>query len=208
MPKRLKGLYAITDERLTPENTIIDQCHEALDCGIKILQYRDKTHKDEEIEQTCATLQALCQRYEAAFIINDRPYLAQKINADGLHVGKDDMSLSKTRQIFTDGMIGVSCYGSLEMAQEAQKMGATYVAFGAFFPTPTKPDAGVFPMEVLSQAKAHLSLPVCAIGGINIQTIQSINHHQPDMLCCVSAIFAGNIKDNIQQLNQKIQRGF
>lgn len=207
MRDRLKGLYAITDEKLTPPKIILDKCKEALDYGVKVLQHRDKNSTDREVEKICIKLQDLCRRYEAIFIINDRPHLAQKIVADGLHIGKDDMPLSETRKIYTQGIIGVSCYGSIDVAKEAEANGATYAAFGAFFPTPTKPDAEIFPMDVLGRAKEHLNLPVCAIGGINASNIDLINRHDPDMFCCVSAIFEGNIRENIKLLNQKIKRG-
>ncbi|MDX1809680.1 MAG: thiamine phosphate synthase [Sulfurospirillaceae bacterium] len=208
MQKKLKGLYAITDEKLTPQNIIVDRCMEALDCGVRIIQHRDKNSTDNEVEKICIELQELCRRYDAVFIINDRPHLAQKIGADGLHIGKDDMPFSETRKIYTEGIIGVSCYGSLDIAKEAQINGAAYVAFGAFFPTPTKPDSGVFPMDVLGKAKKSLNLPVCAIGGINSSNIDIIDQHKPDMLCCVSAIFDGNIKENIRLLNQKIKERY
>lgn len=153
MRNKLQGLYAITDEKLTPDEVVDLRVEEALVNGIKIIQYRNKTKSDDEVELACKALQTLCTKYGALFIMDDRAYLAQKIGADGLHVGKDDMPLSEARAIFTKGIIGVSCYGSIKKAKEAQSEGADYVAFGSFFPSPTKPHSGVVSMSVLRKSK-------------------------------------------------------
>ena len=198
----LKGLYAITDEHLTPDATIIAQVTIALQSGVKILQYRNKTATDEAIETMCRQLQQLCTANDALFILDDRPYLAQKIGADGLHIGKDDMELSRAREIFPQGIIGVSCYGSIKKAIEAQEQGADYVAFGSFFPSPTKPHSGIVSLSVLDKAKNALSIPICAIGGINVTNIHEISASHPDMISLVSAIWEGDIHRTILQLNQ------
>jgi len=198
----LKGLYAITDEILTPNDTILEQVEAALEGGINLLQYRNKTANDEEIETLCIHLHHLCRLHNVPFIIDDRPYLAQKIGAQGLHIGKDDMALSDARAIFTNGFIGVSCYGSIKKALEAQSEGADYVAFGSFFPSPTKPHSGIVSMSVLEKAKEALSIPICAIGGINVTNIHEIAAAHPDMISVVSAIWDGSIQRNIKQLKQ------
>lgn len=201
----LKGLYAITDEKLTPDDTVVVQAQTALQAGIKILQYRNKTNSDDEVENICIELQALCKAHDATFIIDDRPHLAKKINADGIHIGKDDMSIQEARVIFPKGIIGVSCYGSVRKALEAQNEGADYVAFGSFFHSPTKPHSGIVSMSVLEKAKEALSIPICAIGGISVTNIHEISAHAPDMISVVSAVFEGDIKDNIVQLTQAMK---
>lgn len=198
----LKGIYAITDEILTPIQTILAQVEAALEGGISLLQYRNKTARDEEIETICVHLHHLCRLYNVPFIIDDRPYLAEKIGAEGLHIGKDDIALRDARTIFTKGFIGVSCYGSIKKALEAQNEGADYVAFGSFFPSPTKPNSGIVSMSVLRKAKEALSIPVCAIGGIDIVNIHEIAASNPDMISVVSAVWEGNIERNIKQLKQ------
>lgn len=110
------------------------------------------------------------------------------------------MPLSQAREIFPKGIIGVSCYGSIRKAKEAQEGGADYVAFGSFFPSPTKPHSGVVPINVLHKAKASLEIPVCAIGGIEQTNIARIASTQTDMISVVSAAFRGNIKDNVSNL--------
>lgn len=198
----LKGLYAITDEMLTPNGTILDQVETALRAGVKIIQYRNKTDSDDQVEPICIPLQNLCRRYGALFIIDDRPHLAQKIGADGLHIGKDDMPLSEAKGIFRKGIIGVSCYGSIKKALEAQNEGASYAAFGSFFPSPTKPHSGIVSHSVLQKAKEALDIPIVAIGGINAENIAQIAAHAPDMISVVSAVFEGDIEANVKTLHK------
>jgi len=200
----LKGLYAITDTTLTPDHTVYDQVKEALESGVRIIQYRNKIDSDAAVRNICERLQALCKEYDAVFIIDDRPDLAQAIKADGLHIGKDDMHLDEARKRF-DGLIGVSCYGSIKKAKEAQSEGADYVAFGSFFASPTKPHSGIVNFSVLEKAKEALDIPVCAIGGINSDNIGDIAAYHPDMISVVSAVFDGNITQNITQLNKGMQ---
>lgn len=198
----LKGVYAITDEILTPKEIILEQVEKALEGGIALLQFRDKTATDDEIETLTIHLLHLCRLHNVPFVMDDRPSLAQKIGADGLHIGKDDMPLKEARSIFTKGFIGVSCYGSVRKALEAQEEGADYVAFGSFFPSPTKPHSGIISMSVLAKAKEALAIPICAIGGINVTNIHEVAVFKPDMFSVVSAIWEGNIHRNIKQLKQ------
>lgn len=200
MSHLLKGLYVITDEHLTPDETVHSYVEDALKAGASIVQYRNKTRSDEEVEQICRTLQSLCSSYHVPFIIDDRPYLAAKIGADGLHIGKNDMSIQEARKIFPKGIIGVSCYGSIKKAKEAQEEGADYVAFGSFFASPTKPHSGVISMNVLHKAKEAIEIPVCAIGGISQTNIHQIAATQTDMISVVSAAFKGNTQENVSNL--------
>ena len=206
MSHRLQGLYAITDEVLTPDETVVEQVQSALKAGADIVQYRNKTAHDDEIEMVCRELLDLCQKHDVPFIIDDRPHLAQKIKADGLHIGKDDGPLSEAREVFPQGIIGVSCYGSIRKAKEAQEEGADYVAFGSFFPSPTKPKSGVISMNVIKKAKEALDIPVCTIGGINRDNIHEIAAFKPDMISVVNDIFKGDIQENITHLKQGMNK--
>ena len=200
MSQLLNGLYVITDEYLTPDETVYSYVEDALMAGASIVQYRNKTKSDDEVEEVCRALQALCSQYNVPFIIDDRPYLAAKIQADGIHIGKDDMPLEEARKIFPKGIIGVSCYGSIRKAKEAQEEGADYVAFGSFFPSPTKPHSGVISMNVLHKAKEAVEIPVCAIGGINQTNIHQIAATNTDMISVVSAAFSGDTQQNVSNL--------
>jgi thiamine-phosphate pyrophosphorylase len=202
---RLQGLYAITDEVLTPDAKVLACVQEALESGVQIIQYRNKTKSDAEVRETCVALQALCREFDALFIIDDRPNLAHAIGADGLHIGKDDMPLREARAIFPHGIIGVSCYGSVKKALEAQEEGADYVAFGSFFPSPTKPHSGIVSKSVVGKAKEALHIPVCVIGGINAHNIQEIAQEKPDMISVVSGVFEGDIATNVKNLLTKMK---
>lgn len=196
----LKGLYVITDEYLTPDDTVHSFVEDALKAGASIVQYRNKTKSDDEVEEVCRTLQILCRQHKVPFIIDDRPHLAAKIQADGIHIGKDDMSLAEARKIFPKGIIGVSCYGSIRKAKEAQEEGADYVAFGSFFHSPTKPHSGIISINVLHKAKEAVTIPVCAIGGISQTNIGQIAATNTDMISVVSAAFEGNTQLNVSNL--------
>ena len=200
------SLYAITDDYLTPDESVVAQVKESLEAGVDILQYRNKIKSDEEVKDICIELQKLCTEYNVPFIIDDRPHLAQEIKADGIHIGKDDMPISQARKIFTDGIIGVSCYGSVRKAKEAQDEGASYVAFGSFFPSPTKPHSGIVSRSVIAKAKAALDIPVCVIGGISHTNIHEIVKEKPDMISLVSTVYEGCISSNIQNLLKELGR--
>ena len=200
MSNMLKGLYVITDEHLTPDDQVHAYVQEALEAGANIVQYRNKTKSDDEVEEICRALQAMCTQYNVPFIIDDRPHLATKIHADGIHIGKDDMPIQEARKIFPKGIIGVSCYGSIRKAKEAQDEGADYVAFGSFFASPTKPHSGIISMNVLHKAKEAIDLPICAIGGIEQSNIAEIAATQTDMISVVSAVFKGDVQENVTNL--------
>ncbi len=204
--KSLQGIYAITDEILTPKPTILHQVEQALDGGAKVIQLRDKSSTDEELENLAKSLQKLCVEKDATFFINDRVQLAKKIGADGVHIGFTDQSVKETREEVGEQMlIGVSCYGDIARAKQAVADGADYVAFGAFYPSKTKPKAAVVDLEVISQAKKELNVPICVIGGINEVNIHEVAACQPDMYSLVSDIFeAEHIQEKVERLTQKI----
>ncbi|WP_263832504.1 thiamine phosphate synthase [Sulfurospirillum oryzae] len=202
----LKGLYVLTDATLTPTETMLEQVERVLKSGVNIIQYRDKYASDEEAEKQCIRLQALCDYYEAIFIIDDRLEIAHRINADGLHVGMDDVSYEEARELLgADKIIGVSCYGDIERAKKYAALGADYVAFGAFFPSPTKPLAHVVEHEVLGAAKAELNVPICAIGGINEENIHWLSQYDIAMYSVISAVYQEDaIEENLEKLQAKI----
>ena len=202
----LKGLYVLTDATLTPTETMLEQVERVLKSGVSVIQYRDKYASEEDAEKQCIRLQALCDYYEAIFIIDDRLDIAHRINADGLHVGEDDVSYEEARALLgADKIIGVSCYGDIERAKKYANLGADYVAFGSFFPSPTKPLAKVVDPEVLKVAKEQMSVPVCAIGGINEENIELISRYDIAMYSLISAVYKDDaIEENLEKLHVKI----
>lgn len=198
----LKGIYVLTDAYLTPKESILTQMERVLKTGVSVIQFRDKYASDEEAESTCRALQALCNRYNALFIIDDRLALAKKIDADGLHVGEDDVSFEEARAVLgNEKIIGVSCYGDVSRALKYEALGADYVAFGSFFDSPTKPNSKVVPRDVLKEAKEVLQVPICAIGGINASNIASLAQYDIAMYSVISAVFENDrIEENIQRI--------
>jgi thiamine-phosphate pyrophosphorylase len=197
----LSGMYAITDEILTPDEVVVEKVQEALETGISIIQYRNKSKSDDEIREVVKKLRELVvDMYGATFILNDRVDLAIEVGASGIHIGENDMELIQVRKKF-DGIIGVSCYGDIEKAKNSEKLGANYVAFGSFFLSGTKPNSKIVELKILEEAKKELTVPICAIGGISCNNISLIRDKEPDMIAMVSAIWGGDIKENVKMLS-------
>lgn len=159
-----KGLYAITPDGKTVDE-ILQFATQVLKGGACVLQYRDKSTSDKEVIAT--ELLTLCHAHNVPLIINDDIALAEKMGADGVHLGKEDGEIAHAREkLGINAIIGVSCYNSLERALEVQTQGATYVAFGRFFSSTSKPLAAPAQIGTLTAAKKNLTVPIVAIGGI------------------------------------------
>jgi thiamine-phosphate pyrophosphorylase len=180
------GLYVITDG---PRPDLLDVVAQALAGGARLVQYRDKTTDGERRLAEALALQALCARHGVPMIVNDDVELARAAGADGVHLGEDDGDIVAARAALgQDAIIGVSCYDSLGRAQQLAAAGADYIAFGAFFPSPTKPDAERASPELLRQSAA-LGVPRVAIGGITPDNGASLIDAGADYLAVVSAVF-------------------
>jgi thiamine-phosphate pyrophosphorylase len=202
--KKLKGLYAITDERLIEQHNFIQTVDYALQGGSKIIQYRDKSCDPHKRLQQAKALRSLCDKFQAILIINDDIELAAAVDADGVHLGKDDLALEQARQrLGSDVIIGISCYNDLNLAIEAEKKGANYVAFGAIFSSSTKPDARQTSVDIIKKAKQKINIPVCAIGGISRKNIDQITRSGADMAAVINDLFASDdIKNSAMALSR------
>lgn len=188
----MKGLYVITDEKLTPYDKILDMVQQALEGGARFVQLRDKNNKDEFLFEYGLKLKQLCQQYGAYFIVNDRVELALKLDADGVHVGEEDENIEKVMEMMKGKIVGVSCYGNVERAKQMQQAGASYVAFGSFYPSPTKPKSKIVPKEIITQAKRELTIPVCVIGGINVERAKELVNLGADIVAVVSDVWTAD----------------
>ena len=192
LKQKLKGLYVISDDTLTPDETLFSQIEQALLGGASIVQLRDKKNSDDVLIEKIKKLQKLCKEHDAVFVLNDKIDLAIELECDGLHIGKSDHNrFDEIRENFK-GVIGVSCYGDVAMAKDFQDRGADYVAFGSFFTSPTKPNSNIIALEVLKDAKMQLSIPVCAIGGINTKNVDDIVQFKPDMISVINDIWTAS----------------
>ena len=201
-------IYAISDDILMPENLALEYTREILECGVKFFQFRSK--KVVKNEKLASEILNLCEKFGAKFIVNDDVKFAKKIGAKAVHLGKDDENIKEAFEILgKDAYVGVSCYNDINLAINAAKNGASYVAFGSVFTSLTKPNAPKCGLEVVKEAKQILNLPICVIGGINETNIGSLSHVKPDLIAIISAIYKdGNIKENIKNLQKIIKANF
>lgn len=185
---KLRGLYAITDHRLLT-GKFLAYVKAALDGGVTLLQYRDKSTDEARRLREAEALLKLCQQYKTQLIINDDAELAARLGV-GVHLGQTDGALTHARALLKpQAIIGSTCHGNLEMARKAAKEGASYVAFGAFFASSTKPEAEVVPVDVVAQARAELKLPICVIGGITLENAPALVANGASLLAVVSDLF-------------------
>ena len=184
------GLYAITDSLLISDSTLASSVNEAILGGAKIIQFRDKTSDHKRKLILANLLNKICRDNNVLFIINDDVQLAIDCHAHGVHLGRSDKTLQAARAMLgEERVIGASCYQSLELAEQAQAHGANYIAFGRFFPSNTKPNAKPANLELLTQAKKKLHLPIVAIGGINRNNVRQIINAGADMAAVIHGVF-------------------
>ncbi len=190
MSYSLRGLYAITDKQLIPNDQLVERVEQAIKGGAKVVQYRDKS-TDEPYRLTQAmALQQLCQHYQIPLLINDDIRLAQQVGAAGVHLGKEDAHLTAARQLLGNtAIIGISCYNQLILAQHAIANGANYIAFGRFFDSQIKPNAVVATLELLRTARQQFSCPIVAIGGITPENGGTLIAAGADSLAVIHGLF-------------------
>ncbi|MET3653472.1 thiamine phosphate synthase [Dyella japonica] len=181
-----RGLYVITDG---PRPDLLEVVAQALAGGARLLQYRDKTTDHARRLNEARAIRALCAARRVPMIINDDVALARAADVAGVHLGEEDGDVAAARAVLgADAIIGVSCYDSLARARELAAAGADYIAFGAFFPSPTKPHARRASFDLLRQSAA-LGVPRVAIGGITPDNGGSLIDAGADYLAVISAVF-------------------
>ena len=183
-----RGLYAITQTKNKSVDTLIDEVEAAIKGGAVIVQYRDKNPADALF--LARELVKICHQHKVPLIVNDDVELAVMVGADGVHIGEEDGAIAQARKrLGNNAIIGVSCYNFIERAIEAQTQGATYVAFGRFFPSSSKPLAAPAQLETLQQAKLRLNIPIVAIGGILPENGAQLLAAGADFLAVIGGLF-------------------
>jgi thiamine-phosphate pyrophosphorylase len=191
MNRALMGLYVITEDRPPADRPVAAGVEAALRGGARVVQYRDKSEDRARRLEEARALKRLCGDHAALLLINDDVELAAAVAADGVHLGRDDPDLAGARaRLVAGSLIGITCYNQFERAQQAAAQGADYIAFGSFYPSPTKPQAVHADPELLRRAKRELSLPTVAIGGISPENGAALVRAGADMLAVISAVFA------------------
>jgi thiamine-phosphate pyrophosphorylase len=201
----LKGLYGITDSNLLGNTEkLLTGVEAAFKGGMKMVQYRAKNLPLKQQLEQIQLLKQLCRKYNALFIINDDVKLAQQVNADGIHLGQDDIDVLTAREMLgPQAIIGCSCYNQLELGQRAQQQGADYVAFGRFFLSETKPEAVQADPFLMQQARALFDIPVCVIGGITSDNASALIQQGADMVAVIHDLFsAGDIQQQARRFSQ------
>ena len=188
---KLRGLYAITDSQLLA-GRFLSYVEAALEGGVTLLQYRDKSDNQAQRLREAEALRELCERYKTRLIINDDAELAARLGV-GVHLGQTDGPLTPARTLLgIKAIIGSTCHAQLELAEQAAREGASYVAFGRFFNSVTKPGAPAANVELIQQAKARIKLPVAVIGGITLDNAAPLVEHGADLLAVVHGLFGAD----------------
>ncbi|GGJ97043.1 thiamine phosphate synthase [Pseudomonas matsuisoli] len=195
---KLRGLYAITDSALLADGKLLPYVEAALRGGARLLQYRDKTHDQARRLREAEALRDLCARYDATLIINDDAELAARLGV-GLHLGQEDGSLSAARALLgRKAVIGATCHARLDLAETAIAEGASYVAFGRFFDSMTKPGAPGATVELLEQTRARCNVPICAIGGVTLATAPTLIANGASLIAVIHALFSAPSAEDVE----------
>jgi thiamine-phosphate pyrophosphorylase len=203
----IRGLYAITPD-LADSALLFGKVEAALAGGARLLQYRNKVADAALRLEQARGLARLCRGYRVPLIINDHIDVALEVDAEGLHIGGEDGSVEDARRrLGPDRILGVSCYRRIETALEAARLGATYVAFGGFFPSSVKGGSGGAPAAILGEAKRNPGLPVVAIGGITVDNAPRLIAAGADSVSVITALFsAPDVKAAAQQFSALFSR--
>ena len=185
-----QGLYLVTPD-WDDTARLVDATRSALHAGAAMLQYRHKQASPAlRLEQATALL-ALCRRYRCPLIINDHVALCLALGADGVHVGGTDASVAQARAALGPGrIVGASCYGDLALAHAAQRDGASYVAFGGFYPSRVKQYSFRTEPAIIGLAKAAIALPLVVIGGMTPENAAPLVARGADMVAAISSVYA------------------
>ncbi|MEZ5492820.1 MAG: thiamine phosphate synthase [Gammaproteobacteria bacterium] len=205
---KLAGIYGITDSSLTPGQSLLTAVEQALEGGISLLQYRDKQSDPAQRRAQAKALQVLCAAHQVPLLINDDVQLCLQSGAAGVHLGQQDTDILAARRALGDqAIIGITCHADLALASRAEQSGASYVAFGRFFPSQTKPAAPPAELDLLVRARERLSIPIVAIGGIDASNAAAAVAAGADMLAVINYLFsARDIASRARELNAIYRR--
>lgn len=203
------GLYLITPDEADNES-FFSRVLPVLSRQIAVLQYRNKLANAEQMHEQVKVLIQHCRELGIVFIVNDDIGIAHQLSADGVHLGEHDGDLESARKLLgPKAIIGVSCYNSLALAEKAAEQGADYIAFGAIYPSTTKPHARIASLELFSQA-ASLNLPMVAIGGITPDNAAATLAAGADFIAVIGAVFGAadpalEVTNFISAFNQELK---
>lgn len=189
LDKNTMLLYAVTDRTWLGDRSLADQVEDTLKGGATFIQLREKDLDFDDFVKEAQAIKKLTDAYKIPFVINDAVEVALAVDADGVHVGQDDIDAGELRKRIGDKIIGVSA-DTVELALKAEADGADYIGVGAIYATATKMDAEVVAFETIAAICQAVSIPVVAIGGLNETNIHTLTGTGVDGVALVSAIFA------------------
>ncbi|MCL4491984.1 MAG: thiamine phosphate synthase [Nitrospirae bacterium] len=169
-----------------------------LESGIRWIQYREKNKTKRDLFYEALKLREITRKYNACFIVNDHADIALAVDADGVHLGQDDLPLAEARKIMGDRIVGISTH-ALQEALSAETGGADYIGFGPVFHTATKDAGEPKGVDILKHIRASVKIPVIAIGGIKADTIQSVLGAGGSGVAVSSGLLQGDMKENAQR---------
>ena len=185
----MKGLYLVTPD-WDDTQKMLEATEAGLRGGAALVQYRHKTADAVLRREQAAQLQMLCRRYAKPFIVNDFVELCLELDADGIHVGGTDTAVAQVRKMVgPDKIVGASCYGSMDLARDAWRAGASYVAFGGFYPSRVKKYEVATQPAIIAQAKAEIPLPNVVIGGMTADNAKPLVAQGADMVAAISSVY-------------------
>ena len=185
----MRGLYLVTPD-WPDTGRLLAVTRQALDAGAALVQYRNKTAEESLREEQAGALLSLCRHYQRPLVINDYVSLCMQLDADGVHVGGMDAPVSAVRAALgPDKIVGASCYGQFGLAEAAQAAGASYVAFGGFYPSRVKVYEVSTPAGIVARAKADLRMPVVVIGGMTVENARPLVERGADMVAAISSVY-------------------
>lgn len=194
---QLRGLYLVTPN-WDDTDQLLTVTERALAAGVSLLQYRHKTASVELRYAQASALQSLCRQYAVPFIVNDFVHLSQQLDADGVHVGGNDVSVAQARSILgPDKIVGASCYGDLGAAHLSQLQGASYVAFGGFYPSAVKQYPVTTCPSIVQSARAQLTLPHVVIGGMTVELARPLIKRGAHMVAAISSVYLAEQPDQV-----------
>ncbi|HPP47449.1 MAG TPA: thiamine phosphate synthase [Accumulibacter sp.] len=187
--RTLRGLYAITPDSL-PADLLLEKVSAVIAGGARLVQYRDKRSDDQQRAALARALLVICRQHVVPLIINDDLSQALAVGADGLHLGAEDGDLRAARQALPTGaLLGASCYADFPRAHAAASAGVDYLAFGAVYPSTTKPDAIRASLSLFSRCRQELRIASCAIGGLTVDNAAPVLQAGADLLAVISDLF-------------------
>jgi thiamine-phosphate pyrophosphorylase len=186
---KMKGLYLVTPD-WDDTARLLEATEAGLRGGAALVQYRHKTADAAQRKEQAAALLALCRRYAIPLIVNDHVELCMELGADGIHVGGTDRDVASVRAtVGPDRIVGASCYGSMDLALAAHAAGASYVAFGGFYPSRVKKYEVTTPAAIVAESKASIPLPAVIIGGMTVENAEPLVAQGADMVAVISSVY-------------------